>query len=47
MIGYLLLAIIMLSALSYLLARRWAVASVSGREQDLHSRPTYHGAFVA
>ena len=47
MIGYLLLGIIALSALSYVFARRRAVASVGGREHELHSRPTYHGAFVA
>ena len=47
MIGYILLAIVVLSALSYLLGRRRAVASVGGRLHELHSRPTYHGAFVA
>ena len=47
MIGYLLLAIIALSVFSYLLGRRRAMEAVGGREQDLHSRPTYHGAFVA
>ena len=47
MIGYLLLAILALSVLSYFFGRRRAVAAVGGREQELHSRPTYHGAFVA
>jgi phosphate transport system permease protein len=47
MIGYILLAIVALSAISYLLGRRRAVASVEGRQSDLHSRPIYHGAFVA
>jgi phosphate transport system permease protein len=47
MIGYLLLAIAALSVISYLLARRRALASVEGRQAELHSRPTYHGAFVA
>jgi phosphate transport system permease protein len=47
MIGYVLLAIIALSVASYVLGRRRAVAAVGGREQELHSRPTYHGAFVA
>ncbi len=47
MIGYLLLGIIALSALSYVFGRRRAVASVDGREHELHSRPAYHGTFVA
>jgi phosphate transport system permease protein len=47
MIGYLLLGIIALSVLSYVIGRRRAVSSVGGREHELHSRPTYHGAFVA
>lgn len=47
MIGYLLLAILVLSAISYLIGRRKAIASVGGRQNELHSRPTYHGAFVA
>jgi phosphate transport system permease protein len=47
MIGYVLLAIVALSVISYLLARRRALASVEGRQTELHSRPTYHGAFVA
>jgi phosphate transport system permease protein len=47
MIGYLLLGIIALSALSYVVGRRRAVATVDGREHELHSRPAYHGAFVA
>jgi phosphate transport system permease protein len=47
MIGYVLLGIIALSLFSYLLGRRRAMASVGGRQQELHSRPSYHGAFVA
>ncbi|HET7211285.1 MAG TPA: phosphate ABC transporter permease subunit PstC [Methyloceanibacter sp.] len=47
MIGYVLLAIVALSVASYVLGRRRAVAAVGGRERELHSRPTYHGAFVA
>jgi phosphate transport system permease protein len=47
MLGYLLLAIIALSLISYALGRRRALASVDGRQCELHSRPTYHGAFVA
>jgi phosphate transport system permease protein len=47
MIGYVLFGIIALSLFSYLLGRRRAVAAVAGRENELHSRPAYHGAFVA
>ena len=47
MIGYVLLGIIALSTLGYVFARRRAVATVGGREHELHSRPAYHGAFVA
>ncbi len=47
MLGYVLLAIVALSALGYFLGRRRAVAAVEGRQQELHSRPNYHGAFVA
>ncbi|MGK2921991.1 MAG: phosphate ABC transporter permease subunit PstC [Methyloceanibacter sp.] len=47
MIGYLLLVLIVLAAVSYVFARRRSVALVQGREHELHSRPTYHGAFVA
>jgi phosphate transport system permease protein len=47
MIGYLLLGIIALSVFSYVFARRRAVAAVGGRQHELHSRPAYHGAFVA
>jgi phosphate transport system permease protein len=47
MIGYILLGLIALSALAYVFGRRRAVAAVGGRQEQLHSRPTYHGAFVA
>jgi phosphate transport system permease protein len=47
MIGYVLLAFTALSVLSYFIGRRRAVAAVGGRQHELHSRPTYHGAFVA
>jgi phosphate transport system permease protein len=47
MVGYVLLAIIALSLVSYFFARRRALASVEGRQKELHSRPNYHGAFVA
>jgi len=32
---------------SYLAGRQKSVAVASGRQAELHSRPTYHGAFVA
>ena len=47
MIGYILLAILALATISYAIGRRRAVASVEGRQSELHSRPNYHGAFVA
>ena len=47
MIGYLLLVLIGLAVASYIFARRRSIATVQGREHELHSRPTYHGAFVA
>jgi phosphate transport system permease protein len=47
MIFYLLLTIVALSVLSYFFGRRRAVSAVGGRERELHSRPTYHGAFIA
>ena len=47
MIGYVLLGIVALSLFGYLLGRRGAIAAVEGRQQELHSRPSYHGAFVA
>src|SRR4030067_1615132 len=47
MVGYLVLAIVALSVASDLLGRRRALASVEGRQQELHSRPNYHGTYVA
>ena len=47
MVGYVVLAILALSLVSYFLGRRRAITAVQGREPELHSRPTYHGAFVA
>jgi len=47
MIGYVLLLLVGLAAVSYIYARRRSIATVQGREHELHSRPTYHGAFVA
>jgi phosphate transport system permease protein len=47
MVGYILLLLIVLAAFSYFFGRKRAVAAVEGREYLLHSRPNYHGAFVA
>jgi phosphate transport system permease protein len=47
MFAYVLLTLTALAAFSYILGRRRAIASVEGREYELHSRPSYHGAFVA
>lgn len=47
MVGYILLLIIALAAFSYFFGRKRSVAAVEGREYLLHSRPSYHGAFVA
>ena len=47
MIFYMLLVLVALSLVSYYFGRRRAVASVQGRERNLHSRPNYHGAYVA
>jgi len=47
MIGYILLLLIVLAAFSYFFGRKRAVRAVEGREYLLHSRPNYHGAFVA
>ena len=47
MFVYILLALLALAVVGYWAGRSWALAAVGGRQQDLHSRPTYHGAFVA
>ncbi len=47
MTGYIVLVVLALCVAGYVLGRQRAVASVGGRQQDLHSRPSYHGAFVA
>jgi phosphate transport system permease protein len=44
---YLFIAIIALVAASYFAGRSRALGTVGGNIRDLHSRPTYHGAFVA
>lgn len=47
MLGYVLLLLIGLTAVGYFFARRRSIAAVQGRENELHSRPSYHGAYVA
>ncbi len=47
MFVYILLALLALAVVGYWAGRSRALAAVGGRQQDLHSRPTYHGAFVA
>ena len=47
MLGYVLLLLIGLAVVSYFLARRRSIAAVQGQENELHSRPSYHGAYVA
>lgn len=47
MIGYLFLALIALAAFGYMFGRGRAVSVSGGRESELHSRPGYHGGFVA
>lgn len=47
MVFYLFCAIFVLTAMSYLLGRRKAVAIASYADLKLHSRPGYHGAYVA
>jgi phosphate transport system permease protein len=47
MIVYIALVIAALSAASYYFGRRRSIASVQGRQGELHSRPNYHGAYVA
>ena len=47
MIGYILLVLLALSVAGYFYGRNRAWAVVQGRERELHSRPNYHGAYVA
>jgi phosphate transport system permease protein len=47
MIGYILLVLLALSVAGYFYGRKRAWAAVQGRERELHSRPNYHGAYVA
>jgi phosphate transport system permease protein len=45
--GYLFAIILAAALASYVVGRRRSVAVAAGRQSELHSRPTYHGAFVA
>jgi phosphate transport system permease protein len=47
MIGYIFLAILVLIVTGFYFGRRRSVAAVGGRQKKLHSRPDYHGAYVA
>ena len=47
MAGYLILAILAFSLAAYFVGRREAYAFAGGDAAALHSRPVYHGAFVA
>ena len=47
MIGYIFLAILVLIVTGYYFGRRRSIAAVNGRQNELHSRPDYHGAYVA
>ncbi len=47
MIGYIFLAILVLIVTGFYFGRRRSVAAVGGRQKELHSRPDYHGTYVA
>ena len=47
MIGYIFLAILVLIVTGFYFGRRRSIAVVGGRQKELHSRPDYHGAYVA
>jgi len=47
MATYLFAAIVALAAASYFAGRSRALGAVGGKASELHSRPAYHGAFVA
>jgi phosphate transport system permease protein len=47
MTAYLFATLLALSAVSFIIGRRRALGVVDGRQYDLHSRPSYHGAYVA
>ena len=47
MVTYLFVIILAMALASYIVGRRTSVAAAAGHLHELHSRPTYHGAFVA
>ena len=47
MLSYLAFTLVALVLIGYFYGRRRAIAVVGGREHELHSRPVYHGAYVA
>ncbi|GAB4230444.1 MAG: phosphate ABC transporter permease subunit PstC [Methyloligellaceae bacterium] len=47
MLTYIFVTILTLSAIGYLFGRQRAIAAAKGAAASLHSRPPYHGAFVA
>lgn len=47
MLTYVFAAIAVITAASYFAGRSRALGSAGGKAQELHSRPSYHGAFVA
>lgn len=47
MLTYIFITLLALTAVSYLIGRRKAVGAANGSLHNLHSRPGYHGAFVA
>ena len=47
MLQYVFVSLLAITAVSFLIGRRRAIGTVSGAQYDLHSRPSYHGAYVA
>lgn len=47
MLAYMFAALLVLSTIGYLYGRSRAVKAVGGSLHELHSRPSYHGAYVA
>ena len=47
MVGYIFLAILVLIVTGFYFGRRRSIAAVGSRQKELHSRPDYHGAYVA
>ncbi len=47
MTAYVFATLLALSAVSFIIGRQRALGVVDGKQYDLHSRPSYHGAYVA